>query len=200
MYARPAQPPTRKMVVGVARACASPVGSQALRWADSSKRLARDCVPDRADTRGVPEAKGAWPPRADEVQDVKAVRAELEEHGVILISGPADRDWGMRTLTFADPDGHIWGIAQDLDLASHLHCPQKLIDQPTWLPGSAPAALGHELVERVHPPPRPFFLRARRASVRARQCECADKPPCIASVGIRTLAVMPSLSIPTYQS
>jgi predicted enzyme related to lactoylglutathione lyase len=28
--------------------------------------------------------------------------------------GPADRDWGMRTITFADPGGYIWEIAQDL--------------------------------------------------------------------------------------
>ena len=48
------------------------------------------------------------------VEDVDAVRAELEDHGVTPVSGPADRDWGMRTLTFADPDGHTWGIAQDL--------------------------------------------------------------------------------------
>jgi len=48
------------------------------------------------------------------VADVDAVGAELEEHGVKLISGPADRDWGMRTLTFADPGGYTWGIAQDL--------------------------------------------------------------------------------------
>ncbi|HKD32874.1 MAG TPA: VOC family protein [Gaiellaceae bacterium] len=54
---------------------------------------------------------------AIEVEDVEAVRAELEEHGLTLISGPADRDWGMRTLTFADPDGHTWGIAQDLPSA-----------------------------------------------------------------------------------
>jgi catechol 2,3-dioxygenase-like lactoylglutathione lyase family enzyme len=48
------------------------------------------------------------------VEDVDAVRAELEEHGVTVISGPADRDWGMRTLTFADPGGYTWSIAQDL--------------------------------------------------------------------------------------
>jgi catechol 2,3-dioxygenase-like lactoylglutathione lyase family enzyme len=48
------------------------------------------------------------------VDDVDAVRAELDEHGVTFISGPADRDWGMRTITFADPDGYIWQIAQDL--------------------------------------------------------------------------------------
>ena len=48
------------------------------------------------------------------VEDIDAVRAELDEHGLTLISGPADRDWGMRTMTFADPDGYIWQIAQDL--------------------------------------------------------------------------------------
>ena len=48
------------------------------------------------------------------VEDVDAVRAELDEHGVTVISGPADRDWGMRTLTFADPGGYIWEIAQDV--------------------------------------------------------------------------------------
>jgi catechol 2,3-dioxygenase-like lactoylglutathione lyase family enzyme len=48
------------------------------------------------------------------VDDVDAVRAELDEHGVEVISGPADRYWGMRTLTFADPDGYTWGIAEDL--------------------------------------------------------------------------------------
>jgi catechol 2,3-dioxygenase-like lactoylglutathione lyase family enzyme len=48
------------------------------------------------------------------VEDVDAVSAELKEHGVTLISGPADRDWGMRTVTFADPGGYTWGIAQDL--------------------------------------------------------------------------------------
>jgi catechol 2,3-dioxygenase-like lactoylglutathione lyase family enzyme len=48
------------------------------------------------------------------VEDVDAVSAELEQRGVTVISGPADRDWGMRTITFADPAGYTWGIAQDL--------------------------------------------------------------------------------------
>jgi catechol 2,3-dioxygenase-like lactoylglutathione lyase family enzyme len=51
------------------------------------------------------------------VEDVDAVAAELKERGVTLISGPADRDWGMRTITFADPGGYTWGIAQDLPSA-----------------------------------------------------------------------------------
>lgn len=52
------------------------------------------------------------------VEDVDAVRAELEEHGVTVINGPEDRYWGMRTFTFADPGGYTWGIAQDLPSAS----------------------------------------------------------------------------------
>jgi len=48
------------------------------------------------------------------VEDVAAVGAELEDRGVTLISGPADRPWGMRTITFADPGGYTWEIAQDL--------------------------------------------------------------------------------------
>jgi len=48
------------------------------------------------------------------VGDVDAVGAELAHHGVEVISGPADRHWGMRTLTFADPGGHTWEITQEL--------------------------------------------------------------------------------------
>ncbi|HSZ40867.1 MAG TPA: VOC family protein [Trebonia sp.] len=48
------------------------------------------------------------------VNDVDAVCAEIAGRGVRPLTGPADRDWGMRTATFADPAGHIWEIAQDL--------------------------------------------------------------------------------------
>ena len=48
------------------------------------------------------------------VEDVDAVRAELDQHEVSIISGPADREWGMRTLTFADPGGYTWEITQEL--------------------------------------------------------------------------------------
>jgi catechol 2,3-dioxygenase-like lactoylglutathione lyase family enzyme len=48
------------------------------------------------------------------VADVDAVCSELTARGVEVISGPADRPWGMRTVTFADPAGHIWEIAQSL--------------------------------------------------------------------------------------
>lgn len=48
------------------------------------------------------------------VDDVDAVCAELRQHGVELFSGPANRAWGMRTVTFADPGGHFWEIAQPI--------------------------------------------------------------------------------------
>jgi lactoylglutathione lyase len=48
------------------------------------------------------------------VDDVDAVAAELDQLGVALLSGPADRSWGMRTVTFADPGGYIWEIAQSV--------------------------------------------------------------------------------------
>ena len=51
------------------------------------------------------------------VEDVDAVRGELDEQGVRMISGPANRHWGMRTITFADPGGYIWEIAQELPSA-----------------------------------------------------------------------------------
>ena len=47
------------------------------------------------------------------VDDADAVCALLAERGVTLLNGPIDRPWGMRTASFADPDGHIWEIAQE---------------------------------------------------------------------------------------
>jgi catechol 2,3-dioxygenase-like lactoylglutathione lyase family enzyme len=51
------------------------------------------------------------------VDDADAVCAELATRGVSLLNGPMNRDWGMRTASFTDPDGHIWEVAQDLSKA-----------------------------------------------------------------------------------
>jgi len=48
------------------------------------------------------------------VEDVDAACAALEERGVELLTGPVDREWGMRVATFTDPDGHNWELAQQL--------------------------------------------------------------------------------------
>jgi len=45
------------------------------------------------------------------VEDTDAVCAQLAARGVELLNGPIDREWGMRTAAFADPDGHVWEVA-----------------------------------------------------------------------------------------
>jgi lactoylglutathione lyase len=48
------------------------------------------------------------------VDDADQACAELGSRGVSLLNGPVDRPWGMRTASFADPDGHLWEIAEEL--------------------------------------------------------------------------------------
>jgi catechol 2,3-dioxygenase-like lactoylglutathione lyase family enzyme len=48
------------------------------------------------------------------VEDTDAACAELAKRGVSLLNGPVDREWGVRTAAFADPDGHVWELAQEL--------------------------------------------------------------------------------------
>jgi lactoylglutathione lyase len=45
------------------------------------------------------------------VDDTDAVCAELTSRRVSLLNGPMNREWGMRTAAFTDPDGHIWEVA-----------------------------------------------------------------------------------------
>jgi lactoylglutathione lyase len=45
------------------------------------------------------------------VRDTDAACAALAERGVELLNGPIDRPWGVRTASFADPDGHVWELA-----------------------------------------------------------------------------------------
>jgi catechol 2,3-dioxygenase-like lactoylglutathione lyase family enzyme len=48
------------------------------------------------------------------VDDAEAACAELDARRIELLNGPLDRPWGVRTAAFADPDGHVWEIAQQL--------------------------------------------------------------------------------------
>jgi catechol 2,3-dioxygenase-like lactoylglutathione lyase family enzyme len=45
------------------------------------------------------------------VEDTDGVCAQLAELGVELLNGPMNREWGIRTASFTDPDGHIWEVA-----------------------------------------------------------------------------------------
>jgi len=51
------------------------------------------------------------------VDDTDALIEELRSRGIEPLNGPIDREWGVRTATFSDPDGHVWEIAQELAAA-----------------------------------------------------------------------------------
>jgi catechol 2,3-dioxygenase-like lactoylglutathione lyase family enzyme len=47
--------------------------------------------------------------------DVRARHDDLTHRGVAFFQPPTDQPWGMRTAYFADPDGHVWELAQPLE-------------------------------------------------------------------------------------
>lgn len=49
-----------------------------------------------------------------QVPDVDRAADELRLRGAQFLNGPITRPWGRRTACFADPDGHLWEIAQVL--------------------------------------------------------------------------------------
>jgi catechol 2,3-dioxygenase-like lactoylglutathione lyase family enzyme len=49
------------------------------------------------------------------VADVDTVCTALRNRGVTLLNGPINRPWGRRTAAFADPSGHVWEVAQELN-------------------------------------------------------------------------------------
>ncbi len=51
------------------------------------------------------------------VDDVDAFAEALRDRGVPLLSEPADRPWGHRTLHVADPDGFVVEFAQEIPRA-----------------------------------------------------------------------------------
>ena len=46
------------------------------------------------------------------VKNIDEIMKHLTNLEINLVSGPIDRPWGSRTALFADPDGHLWEIAQ----------------------------------------------------------------------------------------
>ncbi len=65
-----------------------------------------------APARPAPREAGSRLQLTINVDDVDATCAELVSRGVVLINGPMDRPWGIRTACFSDPGGHIWEIAK----------------------------------------------------------------------------------------
>lgn len=71
---------------------------------------ARDLLSD--DAVAVPGASGVRSQLVAFVDDVDGMYAELVAQGVEFVREPIDREWGLRTAHFKDPDGNIWEIAQ----------------------------------------------------------------------------------------
>ena len=61
--------------------------------------------------RVAPRESGARMQFTINVDDVDATAADVQRRGAVLLNGPMDRPWGIRTATFRDPAGHIWEIA-----------------------------------------------------------------------------------------
>lgn len=51
------------------------------------------------------------------VDDVDIFYATLRECDLESATEPADRDWGVRSFTIADPSGNLWEIQQPIELA-----------------------------------------------------------------------------------
>lgn len=46
------------------------------------------------------------------VENVDEVYQTLKERGIAFLAPPSNQPWGMRNITFFDPDGHRFEIAQ----------------------------------------------------------------------------------------
>jgi lactoylglutathione lyase len=46
--------------------------------------------------------------------DVDAAYRELSQKGIVFIKPPKDQAWGRRTAYFADPEGNLWELYQEL--------------------------------------------------------------------------------------
>ena len=77
--------------------------------------LQRSEAPDLV-APAVPAGPGAGPSMQFTiwVDDCEAAVTELRARGAVFVNGPIDRPWGMRTALVADPDGHLWELAQSL--------------------------------------------------------------------------------------
>lgn len=62
----------------------------------------------------VPRPTGATSQLVSFVEDVDAIYEELVGRGVEFVRKPIDREWGLRTAHFKDPDGNVWEIVQSL--------------------------------------------------------------------------------------
>ena len=52
--------------------------------------------------------------------DLEASMAALRARGLTaFLTGPETKPWGVRTVTFEDPAGHSWEVAQEVKTTDH---------------------------------------------------------------------------------
>jgi catechol 2,3-dioxygenase-like lactoylglutathione lyase family enzyme len=74
--------------------------------------LAATAAPELIEPEPVaPAAAGARMQLTITVGDVDAAARLVVERGAVLLNGPQDRPWGIRTAAFRDPSGHVWEIS-----------------------------------------------------------------------------------------
>jgi lactoylglutathione lyase len=74
--------------------------------------LAATAAPELIEPEPVaPAAAGARMQLTITVDDVDATARLVQDRGAVLLNGPQDRPWGIRTAAFRDPSGHVWEIA-----------------------------------------------------------------------------------------
>jgi lactoylglutathione lyase len=73
---------------------------------------ADDLLGDKAIDHGA--RRGATAVHVAAVDDVDATYDALREKGVAFLRAPEDREWGLRTAHFADPDGNVWELHTEL--------------------------------------------------------------------------------------
>jgi catechol 2,3-dioxygenase-like lactoylglutathione lyase family enzyme len=74
--------------------------------------LASTAAPELIEPEPVaPAGAGARMQLTVTVDDVDATARLVIERGAVLLNGPQDRPWGIRTAAFRDPAGHVWEIA-----------------------------------------------------------------------------------------
>ena len=49
-----------------------------------------------------------------QVPSVDAIADRLQDAGLVLMNGPMDRPWGIRTISLQDPSGHVWEMSQPI--------------------------------------------------------------------------------------
>jgi catechol 2,3-dioxygenase-like lactoylglutathione lyase family enzyme len=78
---------------------------------------AKDLLSDEAVATQRPA--GATSQLVSFVEDVDAIFTQLSPQGVEFVTMPMDREWGLRTAHFKDPEGNVWEIAHPLNTATN---------------------------------------------------------------------------------